>query len=653
MLFFILGLGLIGSPAQARDETGIDFSLLLKGEKIISPHRSFDTGKSEFNPDFAAFLNRIGEFLKENQGLVIEIGGHTDSSGTPAINEKLSLSRARQVKEYLVRKSGINQDRILVKGYADRFPIADNNTPEGSTMNRRIEIAALKNVNPAGKLTYIRRDVFTKLPDKIDFTRATINQDLFHLYRLLTRKKSNANVTFLDLSKINLGPQSLMIMYSLMERDRRIPRKQNVQLLTGGLRTKLNQLKGKLQVETPSCVINSNSVEIQVGIDEKKMSALSVFDGSSRVKASGKTVEVPGGFGTTVEMGKPPAQPQPLPRAPRLIKPLESRSYLPGKGGAEKASIQFQWQGAGSGNRYRLQVAGDAQFEKILEDRILPDPTAVLLLGSGTYYWRTAVINKQGIEGYAAQSFFTVTEERPELPLKITPKIGDIVETARRTYTVYGKTIPGTRIIIRDRQFQADSQGEFSGTISLSGDWNHIVVKALHPDYKDKVFRLTFYRPELCTSRTTLAFRFDKATKSENFDKTYAFQVGKTFCPGSRIETELSFGLARLNWNDFPGEYKKVAVAFPFTAALRFMPLHAKVKPFFSTGLTAYLAFPRERADDTIDTMFLFSPEIGGGLYFSIFNTRVGFEIKYTPLLKKSSLFSGIAHRIAFILRVM
>ncbi|NIM12485.1 MAG: hypothetical protein GTO45_10290 [Candidatus Aminicenantes bacterium] len=494
--------------------------------------------------------------------------------------------------------------------------------------------------------------MFTKLPDKIDFIRATINQDLYHLYRVLTRKKSNANVTFQDLSKINLGPQSLMIMYSLLERGFRLPRQQNVHLMTGGLRTKLNKLKGRLQVETPSCLINSDSVEILVGIDEKKTSALSVFDGKSQVKAQGKKVEVPEGFGTTVEMGKPPAPPEPLPKAPRLIKPIESKTNLPGTD-TSKVSIQFQWLRVDIEDHYHLQVASDSQFEKILEDQTLGDNTAALSLGISTYYWRVAAINKRGIEGYASQSFFTITEGLPDLPLNITPGQRDIITTAQRIITVYGKTTPGTRIMMKDQQFQANEQGEFSGTISLVTGLNHIEVQAIHPNYKRKVIWLSFYHPALSTSAMNIGFRFDNAAKRDNLDNTYTFQVGKTFCLASRFETELSLGVARLNWNDFPGDYKKEAAAIPFTAALRFMPVKGKVIPFLSTALTTYLTFAKKRGTNTSDTMFFISPEIGGGFSFPVFNTQARFEVKYTPLLKKEPFFPEMAHRIAFIFYLM
>jgi hypothetical protein len=51
--------------------------------------------------------------------------------------------------------------------------------------------------------------------------------------------------------------------------------------------------------------------------------------------------------------------------------------------------------------------------------------------------------------------------------------------------------------------------------------------------------------------------------------------------------------------------------------------------------------------------MFFISPEIGGGFYFPVFNTRASFEAKYTPLLKKEPFFPEMTHRIAFILRII
>jgi len=653
LLFLIICFGTMGTIGSLYSAEKIDFSGLLSGGKIISPPGLYETGKAGFYSRFTDFFDQLGDFLQKNPGLYIEIGGHSDNSGTPAINRRLSLNRAKRVKEYLVKKRGIPGDRILVKGYSSGFPIADNRTDDGRGKNRRVEIIVLKNVDPAGKLTYIRRDVFTKTLATIDFIRARVNQGLFHQDRVLTRKKSNANVTFQDLSKINLGPQSLMIMYSLLEKGLRVPRKQNVKLVTGGLRTKLTKLKGSLQVETPSCTVNSNSIEILVGIDEKKMSSLSVFDGSSTVKAQGKTVEVPGGYGTVVEMGEAPEPPEPLPPAPQLIDPVKTEIQLPRH--SNTIPVQFQWLRAKESDSYHLQVASDSQFEKIVEDQILADPGASLSLGVGTHYWRVAAINKRGIEGYAAPASFTITPDKgpSTLPLELTPAPKEIVKTTSRTLTVTGKTVPGARITIKGQGIQVKDNGAFKGRISLVKGWNNLQVSASHPDFKTKTVWLTAYRYPLCEPGLSLGFRFDYATKNDLLDNTFAFQVGGTFCLDSRFEAEFSIGITSMGWQDFPGDYKKDILAVPLTVELHFMLGKGPVTPYLSTGLAAYLAFTEKRSRNEKEKIFFISPEIGGGLSFPVAKIHTRFEVKYAPFLKKEPFFPELTKRLSFILKLI
>ena len=650
LLFLIISIGIIGTLVPLHGEEEINLNNLLKGEKIISPAGTFDTGKAIIKTGFTGVLGKLSTFLEENAGLLIEIAGHSDNSGTPDVNQRLSLKRAKQVKDYLVRSVGIAKDRILVKGYAAAFPIADNKTAAGRAQNRRVEITAVKDTDPAGRLTYIRRDVFTKTPGTLDFIRATVNQDIFHLYRVLTRDRSNANVTFQDLSKIHLVPQSLLVMYSSVEKKTPLPRKRNVHLLTGGLRSKLNKLKGGLQVETPACVINSDSVEILVGIDAKKMSSLSVFDGKSQVEAQGKKVEVPVGYGTVVEMGEPPAKPEPLPGAPRLIKPLQSAFNLTGTAHAKEVSIEFSWQQVE--NVYHLQVAGDSQFEKIIEDRKIHGNSADLSIGSGTYFWRVAAINKRGIEGYAAGSSFTISDSR-ELPLEITPGPRDIIDTVQGSVTVSGKTIPGTRITMNGKPKQTNAAGEFSGEVALERGVNHIKVQGHHPNFQEKVIWITVIRRAFCSNALSIGLGFDYAGTSTESDHTLTYRLGKTFCLTPRLESELSIGITRLKWKDSPGIYNDEATAIPLSAQLNFMLSRGKIIPYLSAGLSTYIAFPQESTSETRETRFFISPEIGGGFDFPVFDSRVRFEAVYSPFLKKEPFFTEMTHRLAFILKIM
>ena len=72
-------------------------------------------------------------------GTIIQITGHTDSTGSDAHNLDLSKRRAASVGSYL-RSQGVNQMRIITEGFGEQYPIADNATPEGRAQNRRVEL---------------------------------------------------------------------------------------------------------------------------------------------------------------------------------------------------------------------------------------------------------------------------------------------------------------------------------------------------------------------------------------------------------------------------------------------------------------------------------------------------------------------------------
>jgi outer membrane protein OmpA-like peptidoglycan-associated protein len=103
----------------------------------------FDTGLSTLKPSSYKALNSLYEVMKLKPALVIEIGGHTDNTGTKDINKKLSQDRANAVRNYLIKK-GIAANRITAVGYGDSEPVSDNATEEGKAKNRRTEVTILK-----------------------------------------------------------------------------------------------------------------------------------------------------------------------------------------------------------------------------------------------------------------------------------------------------------------------------------------------------------------------------------------------------------------------------------------------------------------------------------------------------------------------------
>ncbi|WP_226858245.1 OmpA family protein [Diaphorobacter aerolatus] len=99
----------------------------------------FEFGKAELTSQAAPRLDKLAQFLTEfpNRKLLIE--GYTDSVGTAAANQTLSERRAASVQSALASR-GVAADRMTVRGYGKDFPVADNASPEGRAMNRRVEI---------------------------------------------------------------------------------------------------------------------------------------------------------------------------------------------------------------------------------------------------------------------------------------------------------------------------------------------------------------------------------------------------------------------------------------------------------------------------------------------------------------------------------
>ncbi|MFC5499124.1 outer membrane protein OmpA [Caenimonas terrae] len=99
----------------------------------------FDFDKSVLKPEGKAKLDDLVSKVKDINLEVIIAVGHTDSVGTDAYNQRLSVRRAESVKAYLVSK-GIEKNRVYTEGKGEKQPVADNKTAEGRAKNRRVEI---------------------------------------------------------------------------------------------------------------------------------------------------------------------------------------------------------------------------------------------------------------------------------------------------------------------------------------------------------------------------------------------------------------------------------------------------------------------------------------------------------------------------------
>lgn len=122
---------------------GNDITLSMPG------NLTFATDSAEIRPDFYEVLRSVALVMDEYDKTIIDVVGHTDSTGSDAHNLALSERRAESVAGYL-RSQGVRDIRIETVGAGERYPIADNATAEGRQANRRVELTLEPLVTSSG-----------------------------------------------------------------------------------------------------------------------------------------------------------------------------------------------------------------------------------------------------------------------------------------------------------------------------------------------------------------------------------------------------------------------------------------------------------------------------------------------------------------------
>lgn len=130
-------------PEIIKDEFLEGLKAIDEGSAIVLENIFFEFNKTDLLPESYAELNKVVQFMLEEDIKQIEISGHTDSEGSDSYNQKLSEGRAASVVNYLASQ-GIKPERMLSVGYGESRPVDTNNTEEGRAQNRRVEFLLIK-----------------------------------------------------------------------------------------------------------------------------------------------------------------------------------------------------------------------------------------------------------------------------------------------------------------------------------------------------------------------------------------------------------------------------------------------------------------------------------------------------------------------------
>lgn len=138
-----LGKYMDNQEAELRAQLqGTGVSVTRDGDSIIlnmPSNITFATDQYALNPTFFPTLNSVALVLKKFNKTLIDVNGHTDSTGSHQHNQALSENRALAVEQYLASQ-GVDARRMSALGFAETQPIASNATPAGRAANRRVEI---------------------------------------------------------------------------------------------------------------------------------------------------------------------------------------------------------------------------------------------------------------------------------------------------------------------------------------------------------------------------------------------------------------------------------------------------------------------------------------------------------------------------------
>ncbi len=123
----------------------ISLNHIKVGETMLLTNVFYEIDSWELKKESVSELNTLADLLMDNKGLLMEIGGYTDSTGSMEYNLSLSEKRAMSVVNYLVKR-GISHERLKYRGYGNTSPIGDNITEEGRRLNRRTEAKIIQSI---------------------------------------------------------------------------------------------------------------------------------------------------------------------------------------------------------------------------------------------------------------------------------------------------------------------------------------------------------------------------------------------------------------------------------------------------------------------------------------------------------------------------
>ncbi len=283
-------------------------------------------------------------------------------------------------------------------------------SPHKLVPGTRLKLSAAS--SPEALLTWLRPAVSVRPSRAPEWASAQQDNPLYRRDEVTTRREAAAVLTFRDETRLTLRENALIIIAGEDPARRASPRQASgVELVSGEARVSLSALRGVMPVTTPASRIAATGDDVQVSVDEQKMSRVSVHRGEAQVSAMGKKVQVTQGHGTRVALGKPPEPPRLLPPAPKwgatqtlfLIREVQ-------------VAVTLHFESAVKAEATRVELSADPKFATSQAEFEVVGGKAPVTLSTGRVFARLSARDESGLWSSPSETLELEVVSVPDFP---------------------------------------------------------------------------------------------------------------------------------------------------------------------------------------------------------------------------------------------
>ena len=402
LLTFALSAQLSEDASAAREKRGT-----LMPEGTISFSKNSSRLSKDMQTKLDGLLDQIRQASSTQNLLVV---GHCDNKGSESRNRALSLKRARAVRRYLERKK-VDREMLLETGVRSTEPIASNESPEEGAKNQRVELW-LTEQKPVGSVTWVLNNSQSKPAGQADYSSPDVGASVLRNLELKTDEISGVELTFLKQTKVFVSSNSQVVAHDTQDRKGRPSRRTADVYVEDGTTVvrKLSSAASTMRIDTPNMMVDLSASHARVRYNaQRKISTVSIYDGSARVIARGRTVKLSAGEGVRVIGRGGPIKDEQLPRTPLWI----SKSPILVHGATETA-ISWRPPSKTSTTLIEFTLPSDPNFERPIQTLALSANSATLSqMPPGAYLLRLITQSVDGVLSFPSEMVKLISLAQP------------------------------------------------------------------------------------------------------------------------------------------------------------------------------------------------------------------------------------------------